>query len=107
MAVRPEAIEGTEEIGAVETEVVEEMTGVEEVEAVVMMKEVDEAIVEEEVVVVDAVTTVLNTKTRRTRIEREVLLLVLEMQMLQASKEVIARLKPSFTIIRPTRKSSP
>ena len=107
MAVRPEAIEGTEGIGAVETEVVEEMTGVEEVEAVVMMKEVDEAIVEEEVVVVDAVTTVLNTKTRRTIIEKEVLLLVLEMQMLQASKEVIAWLKPSFTIIRPTRKSSP
>ena len=106
-AVHP-VIEGTEEIGAVETEVVEvEMTGVEEVvAAVVMMKGVDVAIVEEEVVVVDAVITIMNIKTKRNS-SSKMIMLVLELKMLPAYKEVIARQTPSFTIIRPTKKNLP
>ena len=96
-----------EEIGAVETEAVEEeMIGVEEVvAAVVMMTEVREEIVEEEVVVEDVVTTALSIKSKR-NISSRMIIEVL-MVMLQACKEVTAPQKLSFTIIRPTRKSSP
>ena len=97
-----------EEIGAVETEEVEEeMIGVEEaVAAVVMMKGAD--VEEEEVGAEDAVTTVniKNKKNINSRmiIEMEALSMVLEPEMLQ-TKAPLEKL--SFTIIRPTRKNSP
>ena len=96
-----------EEIEAVETEEVEEeMIGVEEaVAAVAMMKGAD--VEEEEVVVEDA--TALNIKNKknissRMIIEMETLSMVLELEMLRATAPLE---KPSFTIIKPTRKSSP
>ena len=98
-----------EEIEAVETvEVEEEMIGVEEaVAAVAMMKGAD--VEEEEVVVEDAVTTALNIKNKKNIsskmiIEMETLSMVLELEMLRATAPLE---KPSFTIIKPTRKSSP
>ena len=97
-----------EEIGAVETEEVEEeMIVVEEaVAAVVMMKGAD--VEEEEVGAEDAVTTVniKNKKNINSRmiIEMEALSMVLEPEMLQ-TKAPLEKL--SFTIIRPTRKNSP
>ena len=98
-----------EEIGVVETEEVEEeMIGVEEaVAAVVMMKGVD--VEEEEVGAEDAVTTALNIKNKkninsRMIIEMEALSMALELEMLQ-TKAPLEKLP--FTIIRPTRKNSP
>ena len=98
-----------EEIGAVETEEVEEeMIGVEEaVAAVVMMKGAD--VEEEEVGAEDAVTTALNIKNKkninsRMIIEMETLSMALELEMLQTTAPLE---KLSFTIIRQTRKNSP
>ena len=94
------------EAEAVETEAVEEMIGVEEVvAAVVTMKGEVEAIEEEEVVAEDVVTMVLNIKSRRNISSR--MIIEMELETLQAYKEVIARQKPSFTMIKLTRKSSP
>ena len=98
-----------EEIGAVETEEVEEeMIGVEEaVAAVVMMKGAD--VEEEEVGAEDAVTTALNIKNKkninsRMIIEMETLSMALEPEMLQTTAP---QGKLPFTIIRQTRKNSP
>ena len=116
---QPEELSEGEEIGAVGSVAVEvEMTGVEEVVvAAVMMRGADVAIVEEEVVVEAAETTVPKTKTgrdssSRMSIEEEmmavVLTLVPELQaLLQACRKVAARQKLSFTTVRPTRKNSP